>query len=67
MPDIGVNCTWTNLDGNGFNLNSAEGRPLVPFLALTKLLATFAWSLRKGNGFLVDQLIVYSCDAKTKH
>ena len=42
MPEIGVNCTWTNLDGNGFNLNSAEGRPLVPFLALTKPLATFA-------------------------
>ena len=25
-------CTWTKLDSNGFNLNSAEGRPLVPFL-----------------------------------
>ena len=41
MPDIVVDYTLTNLDGNGANLDYAEGRPLVRLFALTKTLAIF--------------------------
>ena len=62
MCAIGVYCTFTNLNGNGVHLNSAEGR-----LPLIKLPQHWLGMYVKAWFSLVDQYILYSYNTKLKH
>lgn len=59
MPNICIDCTLKNLDGNGVNLDSEETQYLVRSFALTKLLETFSW---KTKGIKLKGM-VFSCES----